>query len=279
MTAVRTARGLLGRAWRRLNPSPEQAARQRFEHEANRVPRHMPGRIRLLDLEIEYADALSTVPQWDDIFVRENLRFEPATPAPRVLDCGANIGLATLWLKRQFPGAVVTAFEADPTIAAILRRNLAANGALDVEIVEAAVWTSEGTVAFSSEGSDSGSVASLGVTAGRSIEVRAVRLRDRMVGERIDLLKLDIEGAERDVLGDCVDALGSVRAIHMEVHDYDPRVRRLPACLDALTRAGFRYTLADLHQTDWRSDMSRPGPFSGVAGWVIAVKAWRETTP
>ena len=70
-----------------------------------------------------------------------------STPSPRILDCGANVGLASLFFKRRYPAARITAFEADPALFAILDANLRANGAADVEARHAALWTSTGTVA------------------------------------------------------------------------------------------------------------------------------------
>jgi FkbM family methyltransferase len=272
-------RDLAGSARRRLQPSPVERARREFEALAARAPRHTRGRVRLLDLDLQFADALSTVPQWDDIFVRESLAFTPQRPSPRILDCGANIGLATLWFKRRFAEARITAFEADPTVAAVLRRNLDVNHIKGVDVVEAALWSSAGPVAFHADGADSGAVDDVSDGApGPRIEVPAVRLRDWVSGERIDLLKLDVEGAELEVLRDCADVFDHVRAILVEVHDFTPAMRRLPHCLDLLQRAGFHYTLADLHQTTWRSPVPSAGPFAGVAAWVIVVKAWPAVT-
>jgi hypothetical protein len=76
------------------------------------------------------------------------------------------------------------------------------------------------------------------------------------------------------VLRDAAGALGQVRAVQMEVHDFDAAERRLPACLDLLTREGFAYTLDDLHQASWRPGARPAGPFPGVASWVVLVRAW-----
>jgi FkbM family methyltransferase len=265
---------------RRLTPSPEERARRALEQEAAHQARYQSGSIRLLDMQIDYADAGSTVPQWDDLFVRRSLRFTPASDAPRILDCGANIGLATLWLKRAYPAARITAFEADPGITALLTRNLRRNGAADVEVVAAAVWSSTGVLRFRSEGSDSGAVDAVGAdTPGAGIEIASVRLRDWLEAGTVDFVKMDIEGAELEVLRDCAGALSQVRALQIEVHDFDVADRRLPACLDLLGRAGFDYTLDDLHQASWRDGAAAAGPFPGVAAWVILVRAWQRTRP
>ena len=114
MSLLQVARTVGSAARRRLRPTPEEAAWRAIRLRAERQPRRTPGMLRLMDLEIEYVDALSLAPQWHDIFVRRTLDFRPATDTPLVLDCGANIGLASIWIKRAFPRARITAFEADP---------------------------------------------------------------------------------------------------------------------------------------------------------------------
>src|SRR5207249_2138084 len=100
--------------------------------------------------------------------------------------------------------ARITAYEADPVLFTILDSNLNANDAADVERVHAALWTSSGELAFECEGGDSGRIASLrGASAGDPRMVPSLRLRDILAAEAVDLLKIDIEGAEDDVLADC----------------------------------------------------------------------------
>lgn len=50
-----------------------------------------------------------------EIFIRGEYFFETEKTAPVILDCGANIGLATLFFKRIYPKARITCGEADPT--------------------------------------------------------------------------------------------------------------------------------------------------------------------
>ncbi|MFI5179368.1 MAG: hypothetical protein ACHQO8_12420, partial [Vicinamibacterales bacterium] len=122
---LRRVRRKAGAIRRRLFETPEMAAWRRAWHRAEETPRFTPGTIRMLDYEIRYADLLSFCPQWQDIFVKRVLDFRCATDAPRILDCGANVGLASLFFRRAYPKARITAFEADPAIFAMLDANLA----------------------------------------------------------------------------------------------------------------------------------------------------------
>src|SRR3954454_4050748 len=151
----------LGSIRRRVFERPEQAAWRKAWHRAEVTPRFTPGRIRMMDYDVRYADLLSFCPQWADIFVHRTLAFSTASPSPRILDCGANVGLATLFFSRLYPAARITAYEADPALFAMLDANLGANGAGHVEPRHAALWTATGTVTFHCEGSDSGMIGSL----------------------------------------------------------------------------------------------------------------------
>jgi FkbM family methyltransferase len=279
MHPVRIARHLTRLARRRIFSPPEERAWRRFRDYAERWPRSGLHALDALGLYLEFPDPGAMASQWHDLFIRNTLDLQCGVEAPRILDCGAHVGLASLWMKRRWPRARITAFEADPQIARLLRANLARNGASDVEVVEAAVWRCDGDVAFCAAGSDAGAVAAVAAAPGEaSIRVRSVRLRHWLT-EPIDLLKLDIEGAELDVLEDSADRLHHVRAVHLEVHDFDSARRLLPGCLTRLSGAGFVYALSDLGSALWRPGVAASGPFRGaVPSWVVCVRAWRPSS-
>jgi FkbM family methyltransferase len=281
VSALRRARRAAGAIKRWAFPAPELAAWKEACREAERVPRFTPGRIRLMDYDIGYVDLLTLCPQWQDLFVRQMLRFEAAHPAPRIIDGGANIGLASLYFKRLYPSARITAFEADPVIHAVLADNLRRNGAGDVEAVHAALWTERSEIDFRCEGADSGSVAEVtGAPAGPVRRVPAVRLRELLDKEPVDLLKLDIEGAERAVLADCGASLRQVRALCLELHEFDPSARSTPEVLALLEEAGFTYALDELIELPSRGPTAARPVFPGRAlSWAVLVRAFRESEP
>ena len=113
---VRLMRRGAGAVYRQLFPSPEIAAWRNAQDCARVVPRFTPGSIRMLDYELQYSDLLSFCPQWHDIFIDGALEYRSDSAAPRILDCGGNLGLASLFFKRRFPSARITAYEADPAL-------------------------------------------------------------------------------------------------------------------------------------------------------------------
>jgi FkbM family methyltransferase len=279
MKAFRRAIRPLGAIRRRMFEPPEKAAWRLACSQAAVTPRFTPGTIRLLDLDLRYADLLTLCPQWNDIFVKRTLAFVTTAAAPRILDCGANIGLASLFFRRAYPHARITAFEADPALFAILQLNLGANDASAVDSQHAAIWTSGGALTFHCEGSDSGMIGSLpGAVGGRRATVPSQRLRDILDTEPVDLLKLDIEGAEHAVLADCEPVLHRVKAIVMDLHEFDPSVRQAPPVLELLARAGFTYAIDEFVPLPAREPRTgAETPFPGKAlQWAMTVRAWRS---
>ena len=127
---LRLARRGAGAVYRQLFPTPEIAA-WRHAQDARAAPCRAtrPDRFACWTTSCSISDLLSFCPQWHDIFIDGALEFHADSAAPRILDCGGNVGLASLFFKRRFPHARITAYEADPALFAILKHNLAANRA------------------------------------------------------------------------------------------------------------------------------------------------------
>lgn len=212
--------------------------------------RYRPQTVRFGGHTMHVPDCQSFLWQFKEIFADENYRFQAASNAPLIYDCGANIGLDALYFKRLYPQARIKAFEADPAIAAILQKNLHANGHADVQVVGKAVWVADTDVHFASEGADGGTM----TPDGTKMRIPAIRLRNWLLAEtEIDLLKMDIEGAEAAVVADCGDALRRVRNIFIEYHAYVGQPQALDGILQTLAGNGFRYFI--------RSEADRQQPF------------------
>ena len=158
--------------------------------------------------------------------------------------------MSVIFSKTDHPGAVITAFEPDPDLFAALARNMRVFGFLDVQLEQKAVWTHDGTLAFSPEGGHSGRIAEAG--ADRVVTVRAARLRD-LLTEQVDFLKIDVEGVELDLLRDCRENLANVDKLFVEYHSRIDQPQTLDLLLRLLSDAGFRY--------DIKQEFGSPHPF------------------
>lgn len=204
------------------------------------LPRHLATTTDLPGVCWRIPDGASFAASWEEIFGREIYKFVPAEKSARILDCGANVGVSSLYFYRNYPGASITAFEPDPEVFAYLKENLAAAGASGIELLQQAVWSVDTKLKFNCEGADSGRIEP-GV-GGRFIEVAAVRLR-KFLEVPVDFLKLDIEGAETEVLRDIAPMLGNVRNLFVEYHSFAGQKQTLGEAVQLLVDAGFRVHL------------------------------------
>lgn len=201
--------------------------------------RYKKRQISFLNYSFQVPDTLSFIWQFKEIFTDESYRFESQTNTPLIYDCGANVGTSCAYFKRLFPQAKIRAFEADPQIAQLLAQNMKSNNISGVEISPVAVWIHKKGINLVQEGADGASV----VASGASIHVPSVRLRELLLAETqpIDMLKMDIEGAETAVITDCNEALQKCRHIFIEYHSFRKHPQDLHKILNTLTTNHFRY--------------------------------------
>lgn len=193
---------------------------------------------RVNNLKLLVPDALSFIWQYKEIFVDESYKFESKSEKAVIIDCGANIGLSGLYFYQQYKNAEIHCIEADPEIAKILQSNLNSNGA-KLNVIAKAAWIDDKGVVFDSEGSDSGSIDSNSTTGKRidSIDMNAFLNSF----DKIDFLKMDIEGAENIVIPHCKESLSKVDKLFLEYHSKYSEEQRLPELLGILKSCGFHY--------------------------------------
>jgi len=172
------------------------------------------------------------------------LPFVPHT----FLDLGANIGLASIWFSNRIQpdptqsnrSAFLLAVEPVPENAAVAELNFRDNHILG-QVVRAAVGQHAGDAWFEARAeSNLGRLVNEGANqAGIRVPVVGIRdLLDRFTEGRVDLVKMDIEGAEEDLLGRDTDWLARVRALMVEWHDDRADSRPLIRNVEA---AGFQH--------------------------------------
>jgi FkbM family methyltransferase len=155
------------------------------------------------------------------------------------VDCGANIGTSILYFKSIYPDCSITAVEADPGIFSILQGNLAPRGLEGITLINRAISHERSPVAFHVEGADAGRIHPLEGARKKSITVESILLDD-LIGDRVDFLKIDVEGAETEAI--CAsEKLGRVPSLFVEYHSFVDSPQILARLLSALSDHGFRY--------------------------------------
>jgi FkbM family methyltransferase len=161
----------------------------------------------------------------------------PASAAPRViLDLGANIGIATLLLRARYPTATVVAVEPGPATFRKLVHNVSSDP--NVVTINAAIGTQRGHASFAA-GTMSWSGRLIDNEVGIRVETTTLdQLVEDFGLQRGDMVKMDIEGAEHDVIpaARCMDRFSVLIGEVHPVQDGAPE--RLIAELE---RAGWRH--------------------------------------
>jgi FkbM family methyltransferase len=142
--------------------------------------------------------------------------------SPNILDLGANIGFSAIDLKIQYPDARIIGVEMDLRNCEIASANV--QSLENVQMLHRAVWYESTVIHYDantdvdafqidlSKGSgESGKIAVPSITITEAI--------DLFENKYVDFIKLDIEGAENEVLTKNNDWLDSVSCMNIEIHD------------------------------------------------------------
>jgi FkbM family methyltransferase len=224
------------------NPKPSLQPRQRELDELKRLsllPKGTSERARMPIADFQITDPQSFVEVYRDYFFRRKFEFKAQTNSPKIIDCGANVGVSVLYWKSLYPESRVIAFEPDPQAFLALESNC--RGFSGIDLRNSAVWIAEGRLRFAAVGSDGGHLSHLTQRECPvpELEVSAERLKE-FLREPVDMLKIDIEGAEVEVLEDCRDVLKNVRQMFVEFHSFERHPQKLGSFFSIIENAGFR---------------------------------------
>lgn len=212
-----------------------------------------PGEIEIYGWKIRYIDNLALNSSLEVLVEKGWNDFQTENISPVILDCGANIGISILNYKEKHPNSKIIAFEPDPEIILFLKENIKSNLLSGVEIIEAAVWVKNSELDFYMEGADGSRL--VHEASEKTVKVKTIDLADYL-DQPIDLLKIDIEGAEFEVISHLKNNLNSVKNIIVECHVYADQVRKFGSLLVDLANAGFIVNINSVGQ--WRDLIRNP---------------------
>jgi FkbM family methyltransferase len=171
--------------------------------------------------------------------------------AKRILDVGANCGFATLFFKSHFPDASILAVEPLKREADYIREAIRLNNLAGITVINCAVGSAPGMIDLYTE-EENTVVSSFSVVrsgTARHQQTEVILLSSMISEEPVDILKLDIEGAETDVLHELsranVLSPSRIRNIVMEYHRFDPsQISMFPEILKLLESVGYAYSIS-----------------------------------
>ena len=162
---------------------------------------------------------------YDQVFLEQEYDFETRSPPRTIVDAGANIGLAAIYFANRYPDAKIISIEPEEGNFKALQRNVAPYP--NIVPLHAALWDKNeeislvdpglGEWGFMTEGGGNGQSRSKVRSLVQAMTVDRI-MRDYGI-EKIDILKIDIEGAEKEVFRDTSPWISKVDAIIIELHE------------------------------------------------------------
>lgn len=141
-----------------------------------------------------------------------------AGPPAVILDLGANIGLAAVWYASRYPGARIICVECEQANYDLLVRNTRSYG--QIETLHAAVWSEPTTVTVTDPGEGDWGYRVAKDLGGPDVEALTIDgLMERFGLDHVDLVKMDVEGAEAAIFANPSAWIDRVSAIAVELHE------------------------------------------------------------
>ncbi len=168
------------------------------------------------------------------VFEQYRIKKLPKEEVKVIVDLGSNIGLSVLYFKAQYPDAQVIAVEPDKENFELMMKNV---GRLPgVHCLNNAIWNSSKLLGLYDSGGGEYSYLVKEESQQEKAAIRSITINDiidRYKLSEIDLLKIDIEGSEKELFsGNYQSWLPKVNCIVIEVHDWFR-----PGCAAAFFRA------------------------------------------
>lgn len=182
------------------------------------------------DIYISLRPLLPDLNTFDEIFIDHNYDFN-CESAEYIIDAGAHIGLAAVFFACKYPEAKILSIEPEDSNYEILVSNT--KQFPNIKTIKAALWNHRTLVSITN--SKAASWAFQVTEAADNNETIAINVEDAMYEldtDYIDILKMDIEGSEKEVFQDCSSWIDRVKFIILELHD-----RYYPGCTQAMENA------------------------------------------
>lgn len=181
---------------------------------------------------------------WDVFFWQYHIPPDPAPGLRLIVDLGANVGYTLAHWAVLYPHARIIGVELDEVNAELARRNTAF-AADRCTVVQGAIWKEDGYIQYGGDESWALTILAEGAKSSRAVTMRTL-LKEQNV-DQVDLLKMDIEGAEDEIFSSDLEWLDKVQRIMLEIHPPADR----DSIANILRQQGFECHSAPLPMAIW----------------------------
>lgn len=201
--------------------------------------------VKIFGFNIQYVEPISLYLELKDIFRNKIYHFSTNKKNPFIIDCGSYIGASILYFKSVYSDAEIIGFEPDPDIFKVLKNNVKVNKLQKIRLINAGLSLRAGVMKFFPDGRDGGSFYQVNKASKRGAVKVPVKKLSAYITKAVDLLKMNIEGAEYNVISEIENKLHLINEIVIEYHCFDELNQNLHEILTILNKNGFRYLVTD----------------------------------
>lgn len=168
----------------------------------------------------------SDIKTYEQVFVLQDYKFLVEKHPKYIVDAGANIGLASIYFANKYPSTKIIAIEPEQSNFELLKKNIAPYP--NIIPIQAALWNKNeeinlvdpglGKWGFMTE-NQARVEDSLGNICHTVMGITIDKILEDYALEKIDILKMDIEGAEREVFSDNSSWIKKIDSIIIELHE------------------------------------------------------------
>lgn len=212
-----------------------------------KVKKHQQEGLRISSLKQPFSlrDNPYDYATFEEVLVRQTYQIDLGFSPTRIIDGGGNIGLTAAYFASRYPAAKIITVEPDPNNFELLKKNTA--GYPNITALNTGLWSSSASLVVRDLGlGDNGFVVEE-VDPSTPGSLRAVSIGDIMQQQQwdtIDLLKLDVEGAEKEIFSSNTESwLPKTKVLVIELHD-EMKKGASKAVFAALNQYDFSFSTA-----------------------------------
>ena len=160
---------------------------------------------------------LSDMKQYEAILKKYNNTID-CGDTPLIIDCGGNIGLSSIYFAKMFPKAQIIVLEPEKNNFSILLKNI--EGYKNIKALQAAIWSHEDKLYISNPDAGSASFEVKESTNISNKQIRGISVNSLTEGKEILLMKIDIEGSQKELFIKNTQWVNKTDLIILELEDW-----------------------------------------------------------
>lgn len=212
----------------------------RFLNERNSKPEGATIQIGVTDYKNQFflRNKTSDIPTFYQCIYNEEYNIDLDFTPEVIFDLGANIGLTTAFFKKKYPDSKIIAVEPESSNFEILKKNT--NTLSDIHLYKAGIWNKSTNLLIEDKGYGHYGYTVKEIQEATNDSIPAIGISEIMNElnvEKIDILKIDIEGSEKELFEKNYENwLPKVKILIIELHD-----RMKPECAKTVFKALIKY--------------------------------------